>query len=214
MIPQDLLPYYDFDWISCHLFWYGGLCSFTNIKVATVDIMSTSYQKAHCISVFTHYTTSKTKGLTPFFFFCAVDFTSQKICLDGLPCSLTDYGCLGVFWHYVLFPHSMLIQATGYLFIDRATTSWYSEVQALEVEEPSPWIKWILIQPQAILQSSYMPSNRSFSSSFTVQPLETHHMFPRCLDNQLSWDFASEYNKCCIDSVVSDVSVIPNHTWK
>ena len=145
--------------------------------------MSTSYQKAHCISVFTHYTTSKTKGLTPFFFFCAVDFTSQKICLDGLPCSLTDYGCLGVFWRYVLFPHSMLIQATGYLFIDRATTSWYSEVQALEVEEPSPWIKWILIQPQAILQSSYMPSNRSFSSSFTVQPLETHHMFPRCLDN-------------------------------
>eukprot|EP00956_Cyclotella_meneghiniana_P035770 scaffold118135_cov46-Cyclotella_meneghiniana.AAC.1 len=29
--------------MSRHLFWYGGLCSFTNIKVATisVDIMST-----------------------------------------------------------------------------------------------------------------------------------------------------------------------------
>ena len=30
-------------WMSRHLFWYGGLCSFTNIKVATnsVDIMPT-----------------------------------------------------------------------------------------------------------------------------------------------------------------------------
>ena len=31
------------NWMSRHLFWYGGLCPFTNIKVATnsVDIMST-----------------------------------------------------------------------------------------------------------------------------------------------------------------------------
>eukprot|EP00956_Cyclotella_meneghiniana_P011134 scaffold15576_cov51-Cyclotella_meneghiniana.AAC.1 len=49
-----------------------------------------------------------------------------------------------------------------------------------KVEEPSSLMKWTMIQPHAYSQVHTMPSNRSFSSSF-LQPLETHHMFPRAL---------------------------------
>lgn len=125
-------------WMSRHLFWYGGLCSFTNIKVATnsVDIMST-----HGKAIANKYEDllipasplmpSRRQKVWPqfFFLFHAVDFTLQMICLGGLPCSLlTDYGRIGVFWHTILFPLIQCWFKRRKLFIDRATTSRFYEV--------------------------------------------------------------------------------------
>ena len=70
-----------------------------------------------CIPVFTHYTISKTKGLTPFFLLCSgfyiVDDISRWFALQ-LNRLWLSWGFLVL---YILFPHSMLIQATSYLNI-------------------------------------------------------------------------------------------------
>lgn len=164
MIPQDTYSYCDFEldisslvlvWRLVFIHQHQGFYKFSRHYVYTYQGYPQFIWRLVRFQSSPLLPSWRQKVWPHFFFLCSGFYTTDNLSLGGLPCSLlTYYGRIGVFWHIILFPNLMLIQATSYLFFDRATTSWYSEVQALEVEEPSPWMKWVLIQPHAFLHSS------------------------------------------------------------
>ena len=110
------------NWMSRHLFWYGGLCPFTNIKVATnsVDIMST-----HGKAIANKYEDllipasplmpSRRQKVWPQFFsfscsgFYTTDDMSWWFALQLIDRLWSHWGFLA---YHSFSPYSMLIQAT------------------------------------------------------------------------------------------------------
>ena len=165
-------PIVTLNWISRHLFWYGGLCSFTNTKVSTnsVDITSTHIKAIDNLyedlfdSSLHPYCHLEDKRSDPIFSFYAVDFTLQTINVLVV--------CPAAYWPIMV--------ALGFFGISFFSPIWcwfkqqaiYSSIELLQVDIPryklwrlrSLHLEWNGYWSSLTLSYTqvHMPSSRSF----------------------------------------------------